>query len=595
MRKIGDIVSSPLVLLLFPLILFSFAENSWAQDFQLEATVSENQVFIGEQFTISVEVTGSSMRNVSLPVLPELEGMRVLSSTPSRSTSISIINGQTTTTTTYNFSIIARETGEYTIPPISIEIDGEERQTNPIRVEVIEKGQLSQDGRSQRPEIYLEIQVDESNPVPGQQIVASVVLFFRQGIEVTSFQPTAGWRTDGFWKEELQNISQPQAESIIIDGVRYRTATLIRYALFPNRSGELTLSGFPINVGIRTQPSRSDPFGSFFGSSANQRRVSLESEPVVLNVRTLPEARNATTINAVGNLRVERRLSKNEVVTGETIELVTQVEGVGNIPLVRRPQYNIPDGIDFFTPQENSNVERRGMAIRGDKTFTELMAPRAPGTYSLPAERIAVYDPQNRRYRYINLPAIEFEALPASNNQFTSADLRTVQLTPVTGLAVWKNSDPAGSVFRSFWFWLLLIVPAAALIVAYQKRKFDLRLHSDRAFARVHFADQLAQDRILHARNIVNEDRPKEIYNSLHKAVTGFLTDKLSLPEAGLSDQELLEKVTEHGLNADLLKRLRGILDKCATISYAPSGTRADFRSDIIKTEKLISELKEQL
>jgi len=356
MRKIGDIVSSPLVLLLFPLILFSFAENSWAQDFQLEATVSENQVFIGEQFTISVEVTGSSMRNVSLPVLPELEGMRVLSSTPSRSTSISIINGQTTTTTTYNFSIIARETGEYTIPPISIEIDGEKRQTNPIRVEVIEKGQLSQDGRSQRPEIYLEIQVDESNPVPGQQIVASVVLFFRQGIEVTSFQPTAGWRTDGFWKEELQNISQPQAESIIIDGVRYRTATLMRYALFPNRSGELTLSGFPINVGIRTQPSRSDPFGSFFGSSANQRRVSLESEPVVLNVRTLPEASNATTINAVGDLRVERRLSKNEVVTGETIELVTQVEGVGNIPLVRRPQYNIPDGIDFFTPQENNRL-----------------------------------------------------------------------------------------------------------------------------------------------------------------------------------------------------------------------------------------------
>ena len=595
MRKIGDIVSSPLVLLLFPLILFSFAENSWAQDFQLEATVSENQVFIGEQFTISVEVTGSSMRNVSLPVLPELEGMRVLSSTPSRSTSISIINGQTTTTTTYNFSIIARETGEYTIPPISIEIDGEKRQTNPIRVEVIEKGQLSQDGRSQRPEIYLEIQVDESNPVPGQQIVASVVLFFRQGIEVTSFQPTAGWRTDGFWKEELQNISQPQAESIIIDGVRYRTATLMRYALFPNRSGELTLSGFPINVGIRTQPSRNDPFGSFFGSSANQRRVSLESEPVVLNVRTLPEASNATTINAVGDLRVERRLSKNEVVTGETIELVTQVEGVGNIPLVRRPQYNIPDGIDFFTPQENSNVERRGMAIRGEKTFTELLAPRAPGTYSIPAERIAVYDPQNRRYRYINLPAIEFEALPATNNQFTSADLRTVQLTPVTGLAVWKNSDPAGSVFRLVWFWLLLIVPAAALIVAYQKRKFDLRLHSDRAFARVHFADQLAQDRILHARNLVNEDRPKEIYNLLQKAVTGFLTDKLSLPEAGLSDQELLEKVSEQGLNADLLKRLRSILDKCATISYAPSGTRADFRSDIIKTEKLILELKEQL
>ncbi len=595
MRRIGNIVSLPLVLLLFPLILFSLVEDSQAQDFQLEATVSENQVFVGEQFTISVEVAGSSMRNVSLPVLPELEGMRVLSSTPSRSTSISIVNGQTTTTTTYNFSVIARETGEYTIPPISIEIDGEERQTNPIRVEVIEQGRSSQDGSRQRPEIYLEVQVDESNPVPGQQIVASVVLFFRQGIEVTSFQPTAGWRTDGFWKEELQNIRQPQAESVIIDGVRYRSATLMRYALFPNRSGELTLSGFPINVGIRTQASRNDPFGSFFGSSSNQRRVSLESEPVVLNVSPLPEASNATMMNAVGDLRVERSLSKSEVVTGETIELITKVEGVGNIPLVRRPQYSMPDGIELFTPQENSNVERRGLAIRGDKTFTELLAPRAPGTYRIPAERIAVFNPQNRRYRYVDLPAIEFEALPAVNNQFTAADLRTVQLKPVTGLAVWTNSEPAGSVFRSFWFWLLVLIPVAALIAAHHKRKFDLRLHSDRQFARVHYAEQLVQDRFTYARSIVNEDKPKEIYNTLHKAVFGYLTDKLSLPEAGLSDQELLEKVKEHGVNADLMKRLRNILDKCATISYAPSGTREDFRSDIIKTEKLISELKEQL
>src|SRR5690625_7101908 len=76
----------------------------------------------------------------------------------------------------------------------------------------------------------------------GQQSVASIVLYFKQGMEVTSYQPTSGWRTDGFWKEELENIRQPQAESVILSGVRYRTATLLRYALFPTRSGELSLS-----------------------------------------------------------------------------------------------------------------------------------------------------------------------------------------------------------------------------------------------------------------------------------------------------------------------------------------------------------------
>ena len=593
MTKIGNFVSGFLLFLFWAAVSIFATEESQAQGFQVDATVSENQVFVGEQFTISVEVTGSSMRNVSLPVLPEVDGIRVLSTTPSRSTSISIVNGQTTTSTTYNFTAIARETGRHTIPPISIEIDGDVYETGSINFEIIEKGQISQDGRRQMPEIYLEVEVDESHPVPGQQIVASVVLYFRQGIEVTSFQPTAGWRTDGFWKEELQNIRQPQAESIIIDGVRYRKATLMRYALFPNRSGELTLSGFPINVGIRTQPSRNDPFGSFFGSSANQRRVSLESEPVVLNVGVLPVAENATTINAVGDLRVERRLSNNEVTTGETIELITKIEGTGNIPLVRRPEYSLPDGIEFYTPQENSNVERRGMTIQGEKTFTELLAPRAPGNYRIPAERIAVFNPQTRSYRYISLPALQFEATPASR-ELAAIDYQPVRLQPVTGLAVWNNGE-SQPVFRTVWFWLLLIIPAAALITALQKRKMVVRLHTDRQFARVHHADKIVQQRFQHARNLVNENKPKEIYNTLHKAVTGYLSDKLGLPEAGLSDEDLLEKVKEHGLGDESLKQLRNVINKCATISYAPTGSEDDFRADIIKTERLISELKEQL
>ena len=186
--------------LLLWLAMFLFAGKAVAQDFQLQATVSESRIFTGEQFTLDVEVSGSSMRDVGLPVLPSIDGVRILSSTPSRSTSISIVNGRTTTSTTYSFNLIARDVGNHTIPPVRITIDGEERTTNPINIEIVERGQLTEDGRRQRPDIYLEISVDEMNPVPGQQIVASLNLFFRQGIEVTSFQPTAGWRTDGFWK-----------------------------------------------------------------------------------------------------------------------------------------------------------------------------------------------------------------------------------------------------------------------------------------------------------------------------------------------------------------------------------------------------------
>lgn len=553
-------------------------------------------MFLGEQFSLAVEISGSAMRDVSLPMLPEIDGVRILSSTPSRSTSISIVNGRTATSTTYTYTLIASESGNFTIPPVTVEIGGEQYVSNSLSVEIMERGQLSQDGRSQVPDIFLEVELDVSNPVPGQQIIASVVLNFKQGIEVSSFQPTAGWRTDGFWREELQNIRQPQAESVIIEGIRYRSATLVRYALFPTRSGELTIAGFPMTVGMRTQPSRNDPFGSFFGSGANQRRVSLESEPIVLNVRPLPAIDNALTMNAVGDLRVVRRLSANRVEAGETLELITRIEGAGNIPLVRKPAYNLPDGIEQYTPQESSNIERQGLTIRGDKTFTELLAPRAPGAYEIPAERVAVFDPASRRYRTIQLPALTFEATPTANTQLASvSNFRPVALQPVTGLAVWNNSSPDKPVFRTVWFWLLLLLPGIAAIAALKQRRLMVLLQNDKDFARSHHAYNRASERFIKARELVNEGDAKEIYNILHKSVFSFITDRLALPEAGMSDPEILEKVQDAGVNNDTFRLLKIVLDKCATISYAPVGDRSDFRADIIKTEKLIEELREQI
>lgn len=595
MRKTGKTAVDIRCFLSFFLLLICFGQNAFAQeDFQLEATVSENKIFIGEQFNLRIEVSGSSMRDVSLPVLPQIDGIGILSSTPSRSSSISIINGRTTTSNTYTFGLIARETGFFTIPPVTIEVDGEQYQTEPIEVEVIEKGQLSDDGSRQLPDIFLEVELDELNPVPGQQIVASVQLYFKQGIEVTSFQPNAGWRTDGFWKEELQNIRQPQAESVILEGVRYRTATLMRYALFPTRSGELTLSEFPLNVGVRSQPARNDPFGSFFGSAGNQRRITLESEPRTIDVRDLPPVSGAVSINAVGDLTVERILANETVSVGETIELTTRINGEGNIPLVRKPDYNFPDNLELYTPQESSNIERRGLTIRGEKVFTELLSPRAPGSYRIPAEQVAVFDPNSGNYEYINLPAISFTVEPGNDAQNLISYSNGVRLQTVTGLAVWSQSV-SGSVFSKFWFWLLLFIPFAVLIVAVRKKKMLNRLTTDKEFARSHHAEAVAKERLEYARSIVGEGDAKEIYNTLHKALFGFLTDKFHLPEAGLSDEELMEHIKTSKIDARQQSQIKKILEKCATISFAPSGDRTDFRSDILKTEKLISELNNQL
>jgi len=593
MKKIGKSSAVSALFLLFFLSLSVAADSAEAQDLSINTSLSETKIFTGEQFTLTIQVESSGTHSMQLPELPDFDGARVISSNPSRSTSISIVNGRTTRTTSYTYTFIATNRGEYTVPSFNVMIDGQNYRTDSIRFEVVEKGNLSSES-SQLPDIFVQVEVDEDQPVAGQQIVASVVLYFKQGIEVTSFQPAFGWRTDGFWKEELENVSQPRAESTIMNGVRYRKATLLRYALFPSRSGNMTLSEYGLTAGMRTQPNRNDPFGSFFGSGTNQRRVSLESEPLELAVRALPEREESVNMNAVGSFDIERSISTESVETGETFELKTTIKGTGNIPLTRRPEYNLPEQLEAFTPRESSDVERRGLTIRGERTFTQQLVTRTPGTLTIPAERVAVFDPSANRYQYKNLPELTIRVTPAPTFATASQQNNSV-LQPVSGLAIWHT--PATSRFYdSAWFWVFFALPFIALIVGWWRHRYIYKLLANSYFRRSELAIDTARSRLDKAKDELRENpNSKEVYNHVHKALSGYISDKLGLPEAGLGDQELIAKVESQSVNGQTLKSLRYLLDKCSTISFAPVGSKSDVEDDIEKAEILIKDLKKAL
>ncbi|MEX0994919.1 MAG: BatD family protein [Balneolaceae bacterium] len=590
MKMIGKNLIRYFLLLGFGVGFLSFMEVR-AQEFTLEATVSENQIFVGEQFTLSIEIQGSSLRNVELPNLPELNGVRVLSTTPSRGQSISIINGRTTTSTTYRYNLIARDQGSYRIPPITVVIDGEEHQTNPVSIEIREKSSLQSESGTRRPDIFSVIELNEKSPIIGQQLVASLVIYFKEGIEVTSYQPSPGWRTDGFWKEELENIEQPKAETEIFGNVRYRKATLLRYALFPSRSGTLTLSPFELHLGIRSQPRRSDPFGSVFGGfGTNQRRVTVETEPIEVSVRRIDPPQRGISIGAVGNFSIEREASITRAYVGESIELVTRINGRGNLPLISKPDYTFPDSFEMYQPQEETDLNRRGTTISGTRTFRDIVVPRTAGTFTLPEKQIAVYRPENESYQYMTLPSLSIEVTrdPSANLAESSGNF---SLQPVGGLAVWRGSA-TGSLFDQNWIWIGFALPLLALLIGYRQKRHLDRLQTDHSFARSHYAWNQAMNRLESAREELKTGTPKTTYNLLHKALTGFIADRLSLPEAGISDDEIRKQIRQKTDDENINRKVKQLLDKCATISYAPIGSSEDIVADIDKTEEILKRLR---
>jgi len=579
--------------LLFHLILLFFLHTCFVfgQSPSVSATINENNIFSGETLRLTITLKGQHVDEVPRPELPAIEGVRWLRNRTSTSTSYSIINGKASASYSYSYILIAESPGTYTIPPIEIKVDGERLNTNPIPFTIIDRASLPDSDPNKIPDIFVEMEVDDKNPVPGQQLVASLVLYFKEGIEVATYQPSPGWKAEGFWKEELSGIQRPKASSVIKNGIRLRKATLMQYALFPTKSGTLTLSPFTVTVTVRTQRSR-DPFNfDVFSFGGNQQRVQIESEPVDIEVRSLPQISNASYFGAVGDFTITRVTEPTEALVGESIEVKTTITGYGNIPLLTKPEFELPDGLEKYQPEENSTINRNGTQISGTKTFSDIIVARNAGEFVIPEVTLAAFNPKTNSYNKTILPAITLKIERDPNNTSNSLTKTRLSIQPVTGLVRWQ-ADTSGNFSFHHIGWFLLLLPLFVFVGGYWKSRYNKRLQSDQAFAR----SEKAYDRAMEILESIHDERDiKKAYHIIHKAVTGFIGDKLNLDKAGLHDSEYFEALKSKNVNPELIKQTQKLLDTCSSISFAPTINQKNLSENLQESKELIKKLRKEI
>jgi hypothetical protein len=580
-------------------------------DVEVLTTLSERQIFSGERITVSVEIRGSNFRNVGRPVLPNtFPGLRVISLQPSTTTQFSLINGVATRTYSYTYTFSAETPGSHQFPAVSVDVDGTRFTTAPVSFTIIDRNQQQaarqgssgsggggSGGGTQRPDIYVALELSDDSPVVGQQILADLVLYFRTNIDVVSYQTNTSWVTDGFWKEALSDGSSPRAESVIVGGERYRRAVLLRHALFPSRSGTLNIGSAGVSATIRnTGRQGADPFSSFFGGiGTNQRTVDLTTEAIRLSVRPLPDAGERITIGAVGSFRIERRVTPGTVTAGEALEIITEISGTGNLGLISRPVYPFHESFEVFQPQENLNVTRSIEGISGNRVFRDIVIVRRPGTYEIPAAELSWYDPQRRRYVNASLPARTVTVLPDASVAAV-VQQRALTLNPVIGVVKWRKSVTA-SLWSVWWFYAGLILPMVLLALAWYKKREDDRLRNDAGYARRVRAMESALGILEEASKQAGGGQPdvKTVMSSVQEAVYVLVTDKLNLPRGGHSDEDILRYLKDKKLPEKSLSDVRKLLTKCSTIRFAPVIARENLDFELGRAREIIKKIGEGL
>ncbi|MDG5767501.1 BatD family protein [Balneolales bacterium ANBcel1] len=607
MRKTGERIThnagfSPAATLAFLLFvavapLLIPQQHALASDVRLTASVSNANPVVGERFTLNVELQSREPRNLSRPELPQLEGMRYLSTVPSTSTSYSLVNGVARMTYRYSFTIQAADSGAFQIPEVYIDVDGTEYATRPVTVIIRAPGddesQRPGPARSQQPDIFLDMELSEERPVRGQQIVAEVVLYFRENIEVRNFNIAQSWQTEGFWREDLNQSQTRRPESVVLQGESYRRAVLARYALFPTRSGELTVPSYGIRASVRQSgSSQQSGFGSIFDGFGRQREIRLETSPITMRVLPPPAPpADGQLISALGRFTINRTLSQDRVKLGEAVDVITEISGTGNLGLITRPVYEYPVSFDTHRPREIVERDFSAPRMAGTKQFRDVLIARNAGTYTIPETTIHIYNDATRRYEPHQLPELTLEVVRDPNARVMLAHSDEFRLTPARGSVAWTQSTPA-AFYGSWLFWLALILPMALFLYGVRVRQYRQKLTSDRRFSR--YEQALGRSTSL-LDSVSAASDAKTLYRIIYKAVTNFITDRLDLPAAGFTEKQLVDELRSRNVERPLCDRILRLLNKCATIRYAPDPSPADAAGDLAEARNLISQLKIQL
>lgn len=592
MEKIGK---SSKYFLLLGLLLITSLPCAYAQnDVSVEATVSNKTVYTGGRIRLSITVNGS-YNELSLPELPEIKGLDLINPTPSTSRRFSYINGVSKTSYTYSYYLSAPNEGTYTIPAASITIDGAQYQTQPITVNVVKRNAQTTTTGTAGPDIFLKMKVSDRTVIPGQQIIANVVLYFKRNVQVNTYQPVPGWKAEGFWKERFKRRRQPEVESVVIDGMRYNKAKLLQFALFATKKGELTLSPYQVNVVVQTRSNRGNPFSSFFGGyNTDRRKLELKTDSLTIQVNALPPSQGSIFTGAVGSFSIQRHISQDTVTVGETFELTTTISGTGNIPLLTKPNYQLPSELEVYKPQTEVEINRKAQKIKGQKIFTDIVVPRNPGTVTIPAVTLSWYSLDKQQYVTKQLPAKEI-FVKVDGDGIANTSTGPFRLSPITGLANWVTPSAQPSLASYWWFWVGLIFPLIAIAVGYWRKTYNAKMANDYHFARSKKAKEVADAKLQQAIEHAENDQIQQAYHSLQQAITGFIGDKLRMDEAGLSVEAYIEALKKEQVDKALVKNVKTLLDKCATINYAPEKSGDYLKSHVNLARSIIKKLKNVL
>jgi hypothetical protein len=271
-----------LTFLLFTAIL-AHAQDDEAVTF--EVALSKSKLGLNERLRVdfSMNKDGDNFNP------PDFNGFKVLMG-PSQSISSSWINGVRSYSKTYSYTLAPTARGKFQIGQASIVIGGKTYKSLVKEVEVtaaVDKPSDQMTAEDVADEnLHLVAEVSKTNPYLNEAVSVVYKLYVSPQIRVSNFVPVDNPKYNDFWSQDIK-VSTLSAQNGTYQGKPYLYVILKRVVLYPQKSGELEIEPYTIDVSVDVPTNKRDFFGGRIYAQTNKR---VSAGKRTLNVKPLPLA-----------------------------------------------------------------------------------------------------------------------------------------------------------------------------------------------------------------------------------------------------------------------------------------------------------------
>ena len=513
-----------------------------------------------------------------------------------RSSSVQIMNGKTTKSvqTTYSYLLRPVKTGKFTIPQATAKVKGNVITSQPVSVEVVASNSSSaqqaqppqQQAQQQRQrqtsgvkdnDIFLTLNLSKTNVVVGEPVVATIKLW--QRVNIAGFESAEFPDFNGFWSQETEAPTNIEFTRETYDGQIYNSALLRKYVLIPQQEGTLTISPAELVclVNIRVSSGGNSIFDGFFDDYTTIRKRVI-SKPVDVKVSPLPAGTPASFGGGVGKFSMSAKMSKDSLKTHEAASVIITIAGTGNITLLEAPKVVLPPDMEAYDTKISEKIDKGGR--NGSKTYEYPFIPRSYGDFTIEPVKYSYYDINTGKYVTLESEPISFYVEKGKEYENAGVVIGGVSQKDVRNLGSdirfinTKDSQfqSRGHFFvGSLAFWIVTVVLfliAAVCWLAFRKlaaRRADVVGSKNRK------ATKMAMKRLQLAGTFLKQNLYTAFYEELHKALLGFISDKLNFPVAELSKENIAEAMRNGNVEEKHIESFISLLDACEFARYSPS------------------------